>query len=123
LSAARGGHAPSPSPGAPSGSSSASPASSAMPAVSPQPAADPVLSRSSAVDDCAEDSVASSEHEQEQDQPTPHASHAVSPPHIRTRLQQGIRQPKKYTDGTVRYGLFSSIGEPSTLSKALDDSH
>jgi histone deacetylase 1/2 len=66
--------------------------------------------------------VASSENTQEQDRPIPRASSAVSPPRIRTRLQQGIRQPKKYTDGIVRCGLFSSTGEPSTLSEALDDS-
>jgi histone deacetylase 1/2 len=42
------------------------------------------------------------------------------PTRVQTRLQQGIRQPKKYTDGTVRYGLFSSTGEPSTHSEALD---
>ncbi|KAK1699085.1 hypothetical protein QYE76_015782 [Lolium multiflorum] len=41
---------------------------------------------------------------------------------VRTRLQQGIRQPKKYTDGTVRYGMFSATGEPSSLSEALGDS-
>jgi len=28
----------------------------------------------------------------------------------RTRLQQGIRKPKLYTDGTIRYGLFTSTG-------------
>jgi histone deacetylase 1/2 len=38
-----------------------------------------------------------------------------------TRLQQGIRKPKKYTDGTVRYGLFTVAGEPSSLSEALMD--
>jgi hypothetical protein len=31
---------------------------------------------------------------------------------IRTRLQKGIRNPKKYTDDTVRYGILSSTGEP-----------
>jgi hypothetical protein len=40
---------------------------------------------------------------------------------IRTRLQRGIRNPKKYTDGTVRYGMLSSTGEPCTLMEALDD--
>jgi hypothetical protein len=72
------------------------------------------------VGDGGGDSVASSEHSQEHDQPTPPPA---SPLRIRTRLQQGIRKPKRYTDGTVRYGLFSSTGEPSTLSEALDDSH
>jgi hypothetical protein len=41
---------------------------------------------------------------------------------VRTRLQKGIRNPKKYTDGTVRYGMFSSTGEPSTLVEAQSDS-
>jgi histone deacetylase 1/2 len=36
-------------------------------------------------------------------------------------LQQGIRQPKKYTDGTVRYGMLSSTGEPRNLPDALND--
>jgi histone deacetylase 1/2 len=39
----------------------------------------------------------------------------------RTRLQKGIRQPKQYTNGTICYGLFTSTGEPSTLSEALED--
>jgi hypothetical protein len=29
-----------------------------------------------------------------------------------TRLQHGIRKPKVYTDGIVRYGFFSASGEP-----------
>jgi hypothetical protein len=40
---------------------------------------------------------------------------------IRSHLQKGIRHPKKYTDGTVRYGMLSSTGEPCTLTEALDD--
>lgn len=44
----------------------------------------------------------------------------VQPPH-RTRLQSGIRKPRKFTDGTVRYGLFTSTGEPDTLKEALGD--
>jgi hypothetical protein len=47
---------------------------------------------------------------------------AAPPPGVRTRLQQGIRQSKKYTDGTIRYGMFSAAGEPSSLSEALGDS-
>jgi hypothetical protein len=39
-----------------------------------------------------------------------------------TRLQQGIRKPKIYTDGTVRYGLFTSSGEPRNHQEALGDS-
>jgi hypothetical protein len=38
---------------------------------------------------------------------------------MRTRLQQGIRQPKIYKDGTVRYGLLTSAGEPQHLFEAL----
>ena len=38
-----------------------------------------------------------------------------------TRLQSGIRQPKVYTDGTVRYSLFTSTGEPQALEEALGD--
>jgi hypothetical protein len=37
-------------------------------------------------------------------------SHAST--HPTTRLQQGIRKPKIYTDGTIRYGLFTALGEP-----------
>jgi hypothetical protein len=57
------------------------------------------------------------------------ASAAAPPPPpppiqaLRTRLQQGIRKPKKYTDGTIRYGMFTSIGEPSKVSKALEHLH
>jgi hypothetical protein len=46
---------------------------------------------------------------------------AASPPRVFTRLQKGIRNPKKYTDGTVRYGMLASTGEPNKLSEALDD--
>jgi hypothetical protein len=38
-------------------------------------------------------------------------------------LQKGIRQPKKYTDGTVRYGMLSFTGEPRSLHDALNDTH
>jgi hypothetical protein len=38
-----------------------------------------------------------------------------------TRLQQGIHNPKIYTDGTIRYGMFTSTGQPSKLSEALED--
>jgi hypothetical protein len=36
-------------------------------------------------------------------------------------LKHGIRKPKVYTDGTVRYGLLSTSGEARTLQEALDD--
>jgi histone deacetylase 1/2 len=45
-----------------------------------------------------------------------------SPPGVRTRLQKGIRHPKQYTDGTIRYGMLSSTGEPLNLTEALSDS-
>lgn len=38
-----------------------------------------------------------------------------------TQLQHGIRKPKKYTDGTVRYENFCSTREPKILHEALDD--
>jgi histone deacetylase 1/2 len=37
----------------------------------------------------------------------------------RTRLQDEIRKPKLYTDGHVRYGFFSSTGEPRNVEEAL----
>jgi histone deacetylase 1/2 len=43
------------------------------------------------------------------------------PPAPRTRLQKGIKQPKVYTDGTVRYALLTSTGEPTNLREALTD--
>jgi len=36
-----------------------------------------------------------------------------------TCLQRGIRKQKVYTDGTIRYGLLTSTGEPSGLDEAL----
>jgi hypothetical protein len=39
----------------------------------------------------------------------------------KTKSQSGISKPKVFTDGTVRYGFFSSTGEPSNLSEALGD--
>uniref|UniRef100_A0A0A8Y2X1 Reverse transcriptase Ty1/copia-type domain-containing protein n=1 Tax=Arundo donax TaxID=35708 RepID=A0A0A8Y2X1_ARUDO len=38
-----------------------------------------------------------------------------------TRLQRGIRQPKIRTDGTIRYGCFTSTGEPQNLEEALNN--
>jgi hypothetical protein len=48
----------------------------------------------------------------------------LSPAPLRptTRLQLGICKPKTYTDGTVRYGLFSASEEPQSLLEALSDS-
>jgi hypothetical protein len=38
---------------------------------------------------------------------------------IRIRSKSGISKPKVYTDGTVQYSLFTSIGEPQTLDQAF----
>jgi hypothetical protein len=38
-----------------------------------------------------------------------------------TRLQHGIRKPKVYIDGTIRYDLLTSSGEPNYLDEALGD--
>jgi hypothetical protein len=38
---------------------------------------------------------------------------------ITTRSQHGITKPKVYTDGTNRYGLLSSVGEPTTIQEAM----
>ncbi|WVZ57430.1 hypothetical protein U9M48_007816 [Paspalum notatum var. saurae] len=44
---------------------------------------------------------------------------ASSRPH--TRLQSGISRPKRFTDGTIRWGNFSVTGEPGCLEEALGD--
>lgn len=52
--------------------------------------------------------------------------HAILPnpaPRSRTRLQAGIRKPKIYTDGTVRYGNLAVCDEPTNISAALSDPH
>jgi histone deacetylase 1/2 len=46
---------------------------------------------------------------------------ASSPPRGRTRLQSGIHKQKIYTDGTVRYGLLTAIGEPTSTQDAFSD--
>jgi len=43
------------------------------------------------------------------------------PARHRTRLQSGITKPKKFFDGIIRYGMFSSTGEPDSLQEALED--
>jgi histone deacetylase 1/2 len=57
---------------------------------------------------------------------TPDPGATVAPPNLPqrpvTRLQQGIRKPKTYTDGTIRYGqLAASSDESPTLEHALVD--
>jgi hypothetical protein len=37
----------------------------------------------------------------------------------RTRLQTGIRKPKVYSDGTVRYAFSTTTGEPHLLQEVL----
>jgi hypothetical protein len=39
-----------------------------------------------------------------------------------TRLSEGIRRPGVYTDGTIRYGMPTTTGEPSNLAYAFSDS-
>jgi hypothetical protein len=39
----------------------------------------------------------------------------------RTRLQLGIRKPKVYTDGTIRYGCITSSEEPRDVDEALSN--
>ena len=43
------------------------------------------------------------------------------PPEPRTRLQKGIKQPKQYTDDTIRYGMLTATGKPGTLAEAFED--
>jgi histone deacetylase 1/2 len=51
-------------------------------------------------------------------------SSAASPaPWPRTRAQDGIRKPKVYTDGTVRYGMSAISSEPCTIAEALGNSN
>lgn len=40
-----------------------------------------------------------------------------------TRLQRGIRKTKTYTDGSIRYGLLTSTGEPEDLDEALHNKY
>nr|CAD1824304.1 unnamed protein product [Ananas comosus var. bracteatus] len=55
-------------------------------------------------------------------EPAPVFTEAVqqeTQPRPRTRLQAGVRKPKVYRDGTIRYGLFTATGEPQSLEEAL----
>jgi hypothetical protein len=45
--------------------------------------------------------------------------YVAAPP--RTRLQVGIRKPKHYTDGTIRYVYSLNSGEPYNLQEALSN--
>jgi hypothetical protein len=60
--------------------------------------------------------------------PTPTTAPATSDSSVaatrpRTRLQDGVCKPKVYTDGTVRYGLSVSTGEPRSVEEALANKH
>ena len=66
--------------------------------------------------------LANVEEDQPAGSPVPSANvEAPSPPRRRTRMQHGIIKPKKFTDGTIRYGNFCATGEPENLQEALDD--
>jgi hypothetical protein len=47
------------------------------------------------------------------------APDTAAPSGPRTRLQNNIRQPKIYTDGTIRYACLTHSGEPESLAEAL----
>jgi hypothetical protein len=46
---------------------------------------------------------------------------APAPERPHTRICDGIRCPRVYTDGTIRYGMHVSIDEPLNLVAALGD--
>ena len=49
------------------------------------------------------------------------ADSATAPQRPKTRSQSGISKPKTYTDGTVRYSMLTSTGEPRDVHEALGD--
>jgi histone deacetylase 1/2 len=56
--------------------------------------------------------------------PAPSPSAPADSPEIqrpKTPLQSGTVKPKKFTDGTIRYGNLCSIGEPQSVQEALGD--
>jgi histone deacetylase 1/2 len=65
------------------------------------------------------------QHPLERQQPSeaPGSSAPDPPPRPKTRLQSGIRKPKVYTDGTIKYGCFTTSGEPQSLDEALHNKH
>jgi hypothetical protein len=67
--------------------------------------------------------VCSSTQEQHQHQITIVTESTLDAPTTRpqTRLQGGICKPKIYTDSTIKYSLFATSGEPSSLEDALHD--
>jgi hypothetical protein len=46
-------------------------------------------------------------------------NYATPPPKPATQLQHGIRKPKQYTDGTIRYGLLTTSSEPTSHHEAM----
>jgi hypothetical protein len=106
----------------------ATPAAAGSPSRSLSPALSAAASSagSSAAGDGTSSSAANSDTVDAPDVP-PSPSSVVQPAAptvgVRTRLQQGIRHPKHYTNGTIRYGMFSSTCEPTKLSEALGDAN
>jgi len=104
----------------PAGSSAPSVTAPPAPASSTQPQTDPSIGGSASVETVSAGSSVSS---------VPAGSSTVLPAapgtahRPVTRLQHGIRKPKVYTDGTVRWGLSSSSSpsEPTSVTEALRD--
>jgi hypothetical protein len=53
----------------------------------------------------------------------PPSTASLAPLRPRTRLQDGIRKAKVYTDGTVCYGFSAITGEPRSVEEALTNPH
>ncbi|XP_071685509.1 uncharacterized protein [Lolium perenne] len=82
------------------------------------------VGQDSAVDPASPRSSAHSQNESDSGGPSansPVQSPVQPPPMARTRLQNGIRKPRVFTDGTIRYGMLTSTGEPRNIREALDD--
>jgi hypothetical protein len=52
-----------------------------------------------------------------------HQSPVPQPQRPPTRFSEGIKKPRVYTDGTIRYGMLTTTREPSNLDDALSDSN
>jgi len=107
-------------PAASPGSSASTPAASGSPPPSPGAAVAPVLPSLPIQEQAGvQDPVAGS------GAPADPVVHPAPPSthHHGTRLQRGITKPKQYTDGTVRWGLTSTVepDEPTTVKAALRD--
>jgi hypothetical protein len=103
------------------------------PPVPPPPVASPVAPTdggqpsatsigSQAADRAAGTPAGSSAPPAEEPVPAPPGSSAPASTRPTTRLQHGIRKPKTYTDGTVRYGHLTTLGEPESVADALGKS-